>query len=106
MHKISDVWSDLARPLPDFGLLVRAYEPIHARAADWDESEHPRDERGRFTESGGDGAGALDTFQEDGGGGAERKHPGEGYSKDAWVDSKGVIHTSNVDDAARALFEN
>jgi hypothetical protein len=39
-----------------------------------------------------------------GGGGEGGKHPGAGYSKDAYVKG-GVIHTSNVDDAARALHE-
>ena len=57
-------------------------------------SDEPRDEGGRWTEGGGDGG--------DGGG----THPGEGYSKNAYVDAKGVIHTSNVYDAARALNEN
>ena len=33
-------------------------------------------------------------------------HPGAGYSKDSWVDQKGVIHTDNVHDAAYALFQN
>src|SRR5499427_4937572 len=33
-------------------------------------------------------------------------HPGEGYSKSAKIDEHGVIQTDNVDDAARALFEN
>jgi hypothetical protein len=33
-------------------------------------------------------------------------HPGEGYSKDAWVDTAGVIHTDSVKDAQRALYEN
>jgi len=34
------------------------------------------------------------------------KHPGPGYSADAYVDSNGVMHTTNVYDAQRALFEN
>jgi uncharacterized protein len=34
------------------------------------------------------------------------KHPGKGYSKDAYIDSNGVMHTSNVYDAQRALFED
>jgi uncharacterized protein len=34
------------------------------------------------------------------------EHPGKGYSKDAFVDSNGVIHTTNVYDAQRALFED
>jgi hypothetical protein len=61
----------------------------------WNEDDHPRDEDGRFTDA-GDGSS----------GGGEREHPGEGYSSGAWVDTKGVIHTSNVYDAQRALFEN
>jgi len=50
----------------------------------------PRDPHGRWTD----------------GGAATDDHPGEGYSKDAYVDHKGVIHTNNVKDAARALAEN
>jgi GNAT superfamily N-acetyltransferase len=34
------------------------------------------------------------------------QHPGHGYSKDAFLDGEGRIHTSNVEDAARALYEN
>jgi len=34
------------------------------------------------------------------------KHPGKGYSGDAYLDSNGVIHTNNVYDAQRALFED
>lgn len=35
-----------------------------------------------------------------------REHPGKGYSQNAYVDHQGVIHTSNVYDAQRALFED
>jgi len=52
------------------------------------------DERGRF--SSGEG----------GGGEGEGKHPGHGYSKDAYVDKDGVIQTHNVRDALRGLYEN
>jgi hypothetical protein len=62
-------------------------------ALEWDESEHPRDDHGRFTDGGGG--------DEDGG-----AHPGKGYSASARVDSKGVIHTTSVYDAQRALHEN
>jgi hypothetical protein len=34
------------------------------------------------------------------------KHPGKGYSEHAFIDKNGVIHTSNVYDAQRALFED
>ena len=44
------------------------------------------------------------TSGESGGGKAEGDHPGKGYSKEAVV-KKGVIYTSNVNDAARALYE-
>jgi hypothetical protein len=54
----------------------------------FDESEHPRDSHGRWTDSGGGD-----------------DHPGQGYSKDARL-IDGVIHTDNVYDAARALHEN
>lgn len=53
---------------------------------DYDPDE-PRDPLGKWT-TGGSG------------------HPGAGYSASARIDSKGVIHTSNVYDAQRALFEN
>lgn len=33
------------------------------------------------------------------------QHPGHGYSKDAFLDGKNRIHTNNVEDAARALYE-
>jgi cation transport regulator ChaB len=38
--------------------------------------------------------------------GNNHNHPGEGYSAEAKVDEHGVIHTTNVDDAALALSEN
>jgi 2'-5' RNA ligase len=64
---------------------------------DWDESKHPRVPAG--SSEGGQ-------FGEGGGGSDRDDHPGPGYSKDARVDKHGVIHTSNVYDAQRALFEN
>lgn len=74
--------------------VLRAAGPIDTNtlriALAFDPSE-PRDEEGKWTDGGGS----------DGGG-----HPGEGYSANAYVDAKGVIHTSNVYDAQRALFEN
>jgi hypothetical protein len=63
-----------------------------------DVSDEPRDPGGKWTDGGGGGDGGDDDDKD--------KHPGEGYSKHAYVDSKGVIHTSNVYDAQRALFEN
>jgi GNAT superfamily N-acetyltransferase len=33
------------------------------------------------------------------------QHPGEGYSAQSYIDALGRIHTSNVQDAARALYE-
>jgi hypothetical protein len=49
-----------------------------------------------------------------GGGGGDKKpsgegkgkHPGKGYSKDAYIDKHGVIQTNNVYDAQRALYED
>lgn len=65
---------------------------------DWDESKHPRVPAGSST--GGE-------FASDGGGEPSGdKHPGAGYSKHARLDKDGVIHTSDVHDAQRALFEN
>jgi phage-related protein (TIGR01555 family) len=34
------------------------------------------------------------------------EHPGKGYSSDAYLDKNGVIHTTNVYDAQRALFDD
>ena len=47
----------------------------------------------------------------EGGAGGEKlpgefEHPGKGYSKEAYVDDKGVIQTTKVEDAQRALYEN
>ena len=72
----------------------------------WDESLHPRDEGGKFG-SGGGGASESSSGPKGEGKpkGKDGKHPGKGYSKDA-VLKDGVIHTPNVEDAARALGEN
>jgi HK97 family phage prohead protease/HK97 family phage major capsid protein len=58
--------------------------------------DEPRDETGKWTDGGGS----------DGGGDGKGEHPGAGYSKGAYLDKHGVIHTSNVYDAQRALFED
>jgi hypothetical protein len=74
---------------------VRAQaEATLARLREKFDPDEPRDEQGRWTDGGG------------GDGASGGKHPGAGYSAGAYVDSKGVIHTSNVYDAQRALFEN
>ena len=85
---------------------VRDVYPLHPRCrcavypwedlrfkgdAGFDPSE-PREEHGKWTTGGGGVGGAT--------------HPGAGYSAKAYVDEKGTIHTSNVYDAQRALFEN
>jgi hypothetical protein len=59
----------------------------------------PRDESGKWTDGGssGDSAGSDE--------GGKREHPGEGYSASAYV-KDGVIHTSSVYDAQRALSED
>jgi len=67
---------------------------------DFDESQHPRDDQGRWT-TGGGGGGA----DEEAGGGGEGKHPGEGYSKNA-RERNGVIYTTKVADAQLALSQN
>lgn len=64
-----------------------------AGGAGHDVSDEPRDPHGRWTSGGGGSDG-------------DREHPGAGYSKSAYVDDKGVIHTNNVYDAQRALFED
>jgi hypothetical protein len=68
--------------------------------ADWDESEHPRDEDGKFAFGGGGGDGG-----ESGTVAVVSDHPGQGYSKEARI-KDGKIFTSDVYDAARALHEN
>lgn len=83
-------------------LISKQFDPAWWMLRDWDESQHPRDERGKFTEGGGDGGG---TAAEPAGGG-KGKHPGKGYTKTAYVDDKGVIQTKSVEDAARALGED
>lgn len=66
------------RALPDNQLMMK-YSP-----------SQPRDERGRWTDTGSAGSGGA--------------HPGEGYSSGARV-VNGVIHTTDVEDAVRALHE-
>lgn len=67
----------------------------------WDEGKHPR------VPAGHPGGGQFGHGGADGGKDKpEREHPGKGYSSAAWVDDKGVIHTSSVYDAQRALFED
>jgi hypothetical protein len=64
------------------------------------EAEHPREESGRFTEGGGEKtAGGGETTK------AKGSHPGRGYSQEAEL-RDGVIHTTNVNDAVRALYED
>jgi hypothetical protein len=96
--------------LPQRALLARAEaERILARATRAFDPDEPRDESGKWTDGGGSDGGGTVT---DGSGVKQTKppkgaeHPGKGYSAHAWVDKKGVIHTSNVYDAQRALFEN
>jgi hypothetical protein len=57
--------------------------------------DQPRDEHGRWTDAGGGD-----------GGGKAGKHPGHGYSAKARLDKNGVIHTSDIYDATRALYED
>ena len=77
----------------EMGRMVEGFAKLQrqTRDAGFDPNE-PRDPKGKWTTGGGSE-------------GEEGEHPGHGYSKEARVDSKGVIHTSNVEDAARALFE-
>jgi hypothetical protein len=110
----SYLWSQAKRnalarlTLAQRAALARAQaEKTLARLKDFDEAQHPRDESGKWTDGGGDGgsggasSGAKQTKPPKG-----AEHPGKGYSAHAWLDSKGVIHTSNVYDAQRALFED
>src|SRR6516164_1905531 len=55
--------------------------------------DEPRDEHGRWTGDGGESESHP-----------ESDHPGHGYSDSAKI-IDGVIHTDNVYDAARALYE-
>lgn len=97
---------DLDNVTPYDGTLVFGPEEFAEVKEDWkdtavekefDEGKHPRDDHGRFSESGG-GEGSDSS-------GGEGKHPGEGYSASARLVG-GVIHTSSVYDAQRALYEN
>ena len=99
LEQMDDYWASTLSDHEKF----RAWE---MRAGDWDESLHPRDERGRFGEGGGGDGGSGAAPAAEGGGKGSGKHPGKGYSKNAYVDDKGVIQTSDVQDAARALGEN
>jgi hypothetical protein len=72
------------------------------RKAGHDVSDEPRDEHGRWTDGGGGDGDSGSGGKESGG---EGKHPGPGYSAGAYI-KNGVIHTTNVYDAQRALFEN
>ena len=72
-------------------LLSRAFDP-----------DEPRDEGGKWTDGGGGSGGGSDDKPA---GGGKGEHPGPGYSASAFV-KDGVIHTNNVYDAQRALFEN
>lgn len=80
---------------------MTAHDLTRAGGGGHDVSDEPRDESGKWTEGGGGGDGGD---KETGSG--KGPHPGKGYSKNAYVDSKGVIHTNNVYDAQRALFED
>ena len=80
-------------------------EALLARTKRFD-PDQPRDPDGKWTSGGGtedSGGGSADTSSDKPGKG---EHPGEGYSKHAYVDKHGVIQTTKVEDAARALSEN
>ena len=96
-------YTKLHRKIPGFrkrrrlGRIRNRWGQTSEKVKDFDESKHPRDPAGKFSEgSGGEGA------DSDGGNG---EHPGKGYSASAYVEN-GVIHTSSVYDAQRALSEN
>jgi len=82
----------LVREQYEGAVLGRAWRMIDK----YDPSE-PRDEGGKWTDGGGSGGSA--------GSAGKGKHPGEGYSKGAYL-KNGVIHTSNVYDAQLALFQD
>jgi hypothetical protein len=64
--------------------------------------DEPRDEHGRWTDGGGGSGGDEKPSGGDGGG---KEHPGPGYSASAYV-KDGIIHTTSVYDAQRALHED
>lgn len=78
-----------AEVLAEARRLLRGFDP-----------DEPRDDAGKWTDGGGSDGGGGDSKPGDDG-----KHPGPGYSAGAFV-KDGVIHTNNVYDAQRALFEN
>src|SRR5215831_13788726 len=81
-------------------LQFRTFEP-----RDWDESKHPRDPAGTSTGGQFTGDGGGDRAPSGGGKPSGGKHPGEGYSKHAVLRGDGSIYTTDVHDAARALYE-
>ena len=98
---IEDLDAEELETIPEFLLepWLAEQEAAGTQSKAYDPSE-PRDDGGKWT------SGGSSSDSEGGGGKGEGKHPGAGYSKDARVDSHGVIHTSNVYDAQRALFED
>ena len=93
-----------------FGSCVRSRT---SATRDGTSSKHPRghpSNAGRFS-SGGGGSSKSEKKTEAKKPEAQKKkpekreHPGEGYSKEAYV-VNGVIHTTEVEDAARALHQN
>ena len=67
--------------------------------------DEPRDEGGKWTDGGGgDGGGSGGGGDKPEGGGG-KDHPGPGYSSGAYL-KDGVIHTTSVYDAQRALHED
>jgi hypothetical protein len=71
--------------------------------------DQPRDPQGKWTSGGGSAGGLASTGGALPSGGfgilSSLNHPGHGYSKEAYEDDKGVIHTTKVEDAVRALYE-
>jgi hypothetical protein len=78
--------------------LRREAEELLARTG-FDPDE-PRDPHGRWSSGGGTEDEDAEAGKPEGG-----KHPGPGYSKDAY-EKDGIIYTGNVADAAKALGEN
>lgn len=78
---------------------------VHVHLHDFEEEKHPRGQPGNKGQFGPGGSGASSPSRETPSKKSEGTHPGHGYSEKARL-VNGVIQTSNVNDAVRALYEN
>jgi hypothetical protein len=87
----TNIWQELARPLPNFRDLVRAYSPV-TRQPGHDVSDEPRDESGKWTDGGGgggDGAGEKPS-------GGEKPAADKGPGSKHWNDVSAALKAANT----------